>query len=80
MKRPEVPESAFEELRRTIIKKDFLFFNRWRPANETYLFGFRKHEQGKNSAEMEQFDPIVAEQEKKIAELKAAVLADKKLP
>ena len=25
------------------------FFHRWRPQNETYLFGFRKHEQGKNA-------------------------------
>lgn len=67
-------------LRQAVVKKDFLFFNRWRPANETYLFGFRKHEQGQNAKEMEQFDPIVAEQEKKMAELKAAALAAKKLP
>lgn len=67
-------------LRQAVVKKDFLFFNRWRPANETYLFGFRKHEQGQNAKEMEQFDPIVAEQEKKMAELKTAALAAKKLP
>ncbi|MFZ4763623.1 MAG: SGNH/GDSL hydrolase family protein [Roseimicrobium sp.] len=67
-------------LRQAIVKKDFLFFNRWRPANETYLFGFRKHEQGQNAKEMEQFDPIVEAQEKKMAELKTAALAAKKLP
>jgi lysophospholipase L1-like esterase len=74
-------EAQTETLRQSIIRKDFLFFNRWRPANETYLFGFRKHEQGRNAVEMEQFDPLVDAQEKKIHELKAAVLATaKKLP
>jgi hypothetical protein len=29
-----------EELRQAIIKKNELFFDRWRPQNETYLFGF----------------------------------------
>jgi lysophospholipase L1-like esterase len=72
------PEVA--ALRQAVIKKDFLFFNRWRPANETYLFGFRKHEQGQNAKEMEQFDPIVDEQEKKMAQLKQAALAARKLP
>lgn len=67
-------------LRQAIIRKDFLFFNRWRPANETYLFGFRKHEQGQNAKEMEQFDPIVMEQEKKMADLRTAAVAAKKLP
>ncbi len=80
LKQHEVPASAYEDMRRTIIKKDFLFFNRWRPANETYLFGFRKEEQGKNGAEMEQFDPLVAEQEKKIASLKSAALVAPSLP
>jgi lysophospholipase L1-like esterase len=72
------PEAA--ALRQAVVKKDFLFFNRWRPANETYLFGFRKHEQGQNAKEMEQFDPIVAEQEKKMGQLKEAALAARKLP
>ena len=67
-------------LRQAVVKKDFLFFNRWRPANETYLFGFRKHEQGQNAKEMDQFDPIVTEQEKKMTELKAAALAARRVP
>jgi lysophospholipase L1-like esterase len=79
----KMPPGAVDEagaLRQAVIRKDFLFFNRWRPANETYLFGFRKHEQGKNGAEMEQFDPIIAAQEKKILDLKTAALSGKKLP
>lgn len=72
---------SLEPLRNTVIKKDRFFFDRWRPANETYLYGFRKHEQGKNAAEIEQFDPLVEAQDKKIYELKTALLqTTKKLP
>jgi lysophospholipase L1-like esterase len=79
---PKVDVSTPEAtaLRQAVVKKDFLFFNRWRPANETYLFGFRKHEQGQNAKEMDQFDPLVAEQEKKMAELKSAALAARRVP
>ena len=60
-------------LRQLIIEKDFLFFNRHRPQNETYLFLFRKHEQGNNAVEIPQFDPLINELDKKIAELKKPV-------
>jgi lysophospholipase L1-like esterase len=58
------------ELLAAIHEKNFLFFNRYRPQNETYLFLFRKHEQGNNAVEIPQFDPLIEEQEKIIAELK----------
>lgn len=58
-----------EELRRAIIAKNRLFFHRWRPQNETYLFGFRKHEQGRNAVEVAQFDPLVTQAEKTIQTL-----------
>jgi lysophospholipase L1-like esterase len=60
----------FQELRATINKKNREFFYRWRPQNETYIFGFRKHEQGKNAIEIPQFDPIIEKLEEKINELK----------
>jgi hypothetical protein len=63
----------YEELRRVIGEKNELFFHRWRPQNETYLFGFRKHEQGRNAAEIPQFDPFIAEKEKEIAKLRTPV-------
>ena len=66
--------SATEELRAAIVAKNELFFHRWRPQNETYLFGFRKHEQGKNGKEVAEFDPLVAKAEEKIAELKKAIV------
>ena len=54
------------ELRREVAAKNTLFFHRWRPANETYIFLFRKHEQGNNAVEMPQFDPLVDEAERKV--------------
>jgi lysophospholipase L1-like esterase len=59
------PEPS-EELRNLIRDKNELYFYRWRPQNETYLFGFRKHEQGKNAKEVAEFDPLIAEKEKQI--------------
>lgn len=65
-------EKVSEELRRAIVEKNNLFFNRWRPQNETYLFGFRKHEQGQNAKEIPQFDPLIEQKEKEIAQLRKA--------
>jgi len=62
-------------LRTAIIRKSDLFFHRWRPANETYLFGFRKHEQGQNAKEIPMFDPLVAEAEERIEMLKKTAAA-----
>lgn len=62
-----------EELRQAIVAKNRLYFYRWRPENETYLFGFRKHEQGQNAREIPQFDPLIAEKEKEIAKLRTPV-------
>jgi lysophospholipase L1-like esterase len=61
------------ELRRTIKRKNTLFFDRWRPQNITYLFGFRKHEQGNNAVEIPKFDPLVAEKEQEIARLRKPI-------
>ncbi|MFN0020035.1 MAG: GDSL-type esterase/lipase family protein [Pirellulaceae bacterium] len=62
-----------DSLRQAINEKNTLYFHRYRPQNETYLFLFRKHEQGNNAVEIPQFDPLIAELEKKIAELKQPV-------
>jgi lysophospholipase L1-like esterase len=65
------PECAqAERLRQAIVEKNRLYFYRWRPQNETYLFGFRKAEQGQNASEIPQFDPLVARQEAEIARLR----------
>jgi lysophospholipase L1-like esterase len=56
-------------VRAAIVAKNELFFHRWRPQNETYLFGFRKHEQGKNAKEIVEFDPLIAKAEDEIRKL-----------
>ncbi|MFM7100102.1 MAG: GDSL-type esterase/lipase family protein, partial [Verrucomicrobiota bacterium] len=67
---PHYPVDPYETLRRAIARKNEFFFHRWRPANWTYLFGFRKHEQGQNAGEIPRFDPLIAQWEAKIAELR----------
>jgi hypothetical protein len=64
-------ESAerLEKIRQLFIQKNVQFFNQWRPANETYIFGFRAHEQGKNATEMPQFAKPIQTLEEEITEL-----------
>lgn len=64
-----------EELRAEIVEKNRLFLHRWRPANETYLFLFRKHEQGQNAKEIPMFDPLIQAQETKISAARDLVFA-----
>ena len=61
-----VDPAGLERLRELVVAKNTLFFHRWRPANETYIFLFRKHEQGNNAVEIPRFDPLVAEAEAKV--------------
>jgi len=68
---PEVVQ--VEKLRQAIVAKNQLFFYRWRPQNETYLFGFRKHEQGNNAKEIPMFDPLIEKDEAEIAKLRVPV-------
>jgi len=58
-----------DALRKQVVAKNTLFFHRWRPANETYIFLFRKHEQGNNAVEIPQFDPLVEAAEQKVRSL-----------
>lgn len=60
----------FEAMRQLILKKNELFFHQYRPQNNTYLFLFRKHEQGNNAAEIPQFTPLIEELDKQINEMK----------
>ncbi len=60
-----------EQLRQAIVAKNQLYFYRWRPQNETYLLGFRKHEQGQNAREIPMFDPLVEERETVISNLRS---------
>ena len=65
---PEIEQA--NRLQATINQKNELYFHRWRPQNETYLFLFRKHEQGNNAVEIPQFDPLIESKEQEIATLR----------
>ncbi len=75
---PAFANAELELITREVLHKDELFFNRWRPQNETYLFGFRKHEQGQNAKEIPMFDPLIDQADGKIQAAKATLLASKK--
>ncbi|MCE9518101.1 MAG: hypothetical protein K8R87_00800, partial [Verrucomicrobia bacterium] len=65
----ETPEQR--TLREAILRKNSLFFHRSRPANYTYIFGFRKHEQGRNAVEIPKFDPLVDKAEANVIGISA---------
>ena len=69
-KHPRLETAPAAALRKIIHRKNELFFDRSRPQNMAYIFGFRKHEQGNNAVEIPQFDPLIAAEEKKIAALR----------
>lgn len=65
----ETPESGpLASYRDLIRQKNEWFFHFHRPQNETYLFLFRKHEQGNNAAELEQILPTIEKLEGQISE------------
>jgi lysophospholipase L1-like esterase len=57
-------------IRRLVLEKNDSFFHRWRPANVTYLYLFRKREQGNNVVEIPRFDPLVEQKEAEIAAIR----------
>lgn len=52
-------DATSASLRAAILRKNALFFHRSRPANYTYIFGFRRGEQGRNAVEIPKFDPLI---------------------
>jgi hypothetical protein len=67
------PPPAFasppEAVRSAIIRKNTLYFHRWRPRNDAFVYGERKREQKIAQTEPEKFEPFVAKAEAKIREL-----------
>ena len=59
-----------ERVRRAVIEKNMLYFHYWRPENFTYLFGHRRHEQGQNAPEIDEFLPLVETQDELIHRVK----------
>lgn len=60
----------YDRLQQLTVRKNELYFHRWRPQNITYLFGFRKHEQGNNASEIAMFDPLIDKLEEQIQSAK----------
>lgn len=58
-----------EELRRAIVKKNTLYFHRWRPRNDAFVYGERKDEQKIAQKEPAKFEPFIAKQEQVIRQL-----------
>lgn len=73
----EFDSGSSDDLRKLVIEKNRLFFNRWRPSNETYLFLFRAHEQGKNAKEVTLLDPIIADHEQKIEQARMQIFSQR---
>lgn len=66
-------QMKLQTLRGRIIERDQAYFHRWRPQNVTYLFLFRKHEQGQNAREVEEFESIVSKLDDEAAVSKSPV-------
>ncbi len=67
------PHEQEEKLRKLIIQKNFDFFNDWRAQNDTYILGYRKHEQGRNAPEMAQFEKLTEEADAQIARMRVTL-------
>lgn len=61
-----ITDEQLNALASAVVAKNELFFHKWRPQNETYLFGFRKREQGQHVKELAQFDPLIDAAEQRI--------------
>ena len=57
-----------EALRSNIVRKNSLYFHRWRPRNDAFVYGERKNEQATAQTEPEKFEPFVSGQEDLILE------------
>jgi lysophospholipase L1-like esterase len=62
-----------EKLRGLIAEKNMHYFHYWRPQNDTYIFGFRRKEQGHLTAEFPKYPPILNDKDAEIAKLRVPV-------
>ena len=59
----KIDSKKADHIRNTIIKKNTLFFHRWRPRNDAFVYGERKDEQRIAQEEPVQIEPFIAKQE-----------------
>ena len=65
-----------EVLRATIIKKNLLYFHRWRPRNDAFVYGERKDEQKIAQTEPAKFEPFIAKQETHIRAILKSIASE----
>lgn len=59
----KIDSKKADHIRNVIIKKNTLFFHRWRPRNDAFVYGQRKDEQRVAQEEPAQIEPFIAKQE-----------------
>lgn len=62
-----------EQLRQAIVAKNADYFRYWRAENDTYILGYRKHEQGRNAVELPQWKPLAEAKDAEIAKIRASL-------
>ena len=65
----ELDSEMANQIRNNIIKKSTLFFHRWRPRNDAFVYGERKDEQRIAQEEPAQIEPFITKQEETITSL-----------
>ena len=71
----DVQSELGQSIRNAIIRKNTLYFHRWRPRNDAFVYGERKDEQKIAQTEPEKFEPFIARQEKLIRKLLGSITA-----
>ena len=66
---PVIDAGIPDKMRDLAVLKNVQYFNQWRPANEPYIFGFRKQEQSRNRVEMPRFTQPIEKLEEEIWKL-----------
>ena len=62
----DIDADEAEDIRQQIIKKNTLFFHRWRPRNDAFVYGERKDEQRIAQEEPVQIEPFITKRESEI--------------
>ncbi|MBG31268.1 MAG: hypothetical protein CMI31_14925 [Opitutae bacterium] len=64
--RKDLDQQKGRRIRNLTKAKNDLYFYSWRPQNQTYIYSFRKHEQGRHAKDIPGFAPLVAKMEQSI--------------
>ncbi len=64
--RKDLDHQKGSRVRQMTLQKNALHFHSWRPQNQTYIYSFRKHEQGRHAKDIPGFAPLVAKMEQSI--------------